>query len=181
MSTAASAGAERLDGSSPAALGPDEITSSPVWIDRDLSWLAFNQRVLAQAQDERVPILERAKFLAIVTANLDEFFMKRIAILRETPADAWAATCLRVRETLSPQLEAQATCFLDQIVPGLARHGVRLQRWEELSPAQRRELDAYFDAQISPALTPLVIHPAQPFPFFSNLSLSVAFLLHDPR
>src|SRR5215472_10033279 len=103
---------------------------SEVWIDRDLSWLDFNRRVLAEALDERTPLLERAKFLAIFTSNLDEFFMKRVSALGESLAE----DLLRmVREKLEPMLVAQAECYRNVVVPGLARHGVLLRRWDELT------------------------------------------------
>lgn len=158
-----------------------EARISPVWMDRDLSWLEFNHRVLAEALDERTPLLERVKFLAIFTSNLDEFFMKRMAMLRDDVTPARQQLIARIDERLRPLLQQQAQHFLDSIVPALSAHGIHLRRWEALSPAQRVEAGHYFDAQVSPALTPLIIHPAQPFPFFSNLSLSLAFALHDPR
>ena len=158
-----------------------ETSLTGVWIDRDLSWMEFNRRVLAEALDDRTPLLERAKFLAIFTSNLDEFFMKRMAILREATKAGRRKLIAEIRDCLQPMLQAQADYFLNCLVPELSRHGLHLRRWEELSPAQRQELNDYFDTQVSPALTPLVIHPSQPFPFFSNLSLSLAFLLHDER
>ena len=150
-----------------------------VWIDRDLSWLDFNERVLAEAMDERTPLLERAKFLAIFTANLDEFFMKRIAVLRETLTPERLKLLAQIRAKLLPMLQQQAECFRGRIVPALAQHGIHLRRWDELTAAQQLEAGLYFEAQISPALTPLVIDPAHPFPFLSNLSTSLVFLLHD--
>jgi polyphosphate kinase len=152
---------------------------SDVWIDRDLGWLDFNDRVLAEALDERTPLLERAKFLAIFSANLDEFFMKRISVLRKgaTPERIQLLTAIRAR--LLRSLERQADCFRGTLVPELDKHGIHLRRWDELSAAQQAEGAAYFDAEISPALTPLVFDPAHPFPFLSNLSISLAFLLHD--
>jgi polyphosphate kinase len=151
-----------------------------IWIDRDLSWLDFNDRVLAEAIDERTPLLERAKFLAIFTANLDEFFMKRIAVLRERLTPTRLKLLEQIREKLVPMLHRQAECFRGSIVPALAQHGVLLRGWDDLTPGQKHEASEYFDAQISPALTPLVIDPAHPFPFLSNLSTSLVFLLHDP-
>src|SRR5262245_19970931 len=153
---------------------------SEVWIDRDLSWLDFNERVLAEAVDQRTPLLERAKFLAIFTANLDEFFMKRIAVLRETLTPERLKLLERIRAKLLPMLQQQAECFRDSIVPDLAANGIHLRRWDELTAAQQREAGQYFNAEISPALTPLVIDPAHPFPFLSNLSVSLVFLLRDP-
>jgi polyphosphate kinase len=159
---------------------PVSPSLSDVWIDRDLSWLDFNDRVLSEATDERTPLLERAKFLAIFTANLDEFFMKRIAVLRETLTPERLKLLEQIREKLVPMLHRQAECFRGSIAPALAHHGVHLCRWDDLTASQKLEAGQYFDAQISPALTPLVIDPAHPFPFLSNLSTSLVFLLHDP-
>jgi len=152
---------------------------SDVWIDRDLGWLDFNDRVLAEAEDDRTPLLERAKFLAIFSSNLDEFFMKRIAVLRKGSAPERVRLLATVRERLIASLKRQADCFRNTLVPGLAKHGIHLRRWEELTAAQQDEASAYFDREVSPALTPLVFDPAHPFPFLSNLSNSLAFLLHD--
>jgi polyphosphate kinase len=152
---------------------------SDVWIDRDLSWLDFNDRVLAEAIDERTPLLERAKFLAIFTANLDEFFMKRIAVLREKLTPERLKLLEQIREKLVPMLRRQAECFRGSIVPALARHGVHLRGWDDLTAAQKLEAGGYFDSDVSAALTPLVIDPAHPFPFLSNLSTSLVLLLHD--
>jgi polyphosphate kinase len=159
-------------------LSPD---LSEVWIDRDLGWLDFNERVLAEALDERTPLLERAKFLAIVTSNLDEFFMKRVAVLRKGSTPERVDLLQKVRERIVQCLDRQAVCFRDAIVPGLASHGVHLRKWDDLTGAQQAEASAYFDSEISPALTPLVFDPAHPFPFLSNLSTSLAFLLTDTQ
>lgn len=154
---------------------------SQIWIDRDLGWLDFNDRVLAQAADERTPLLERVKFLAIFDSNLDEFFMKRIAVLRENLTPERAALIQRIREKLLPSLRLQADCFRHTIVPALAAHGIVLANWSELNGEQQQTLSDYFDEQVSPALTPLVIDPDHTFPFLSNLSLSLAFSLRDPE
>ncbi len=150
-----------------------------VWIDRDLSWLDFNERVLAEALDERVPLLERAKFLAIFTSNLDEFFMKRRAVLCGSEGEAGRALSEGLREKLLPMLDRQAECYRNVIVPGLAEHGVLLRYWHELTRAQQAEAGKYFDSNLSPALMPLVIDPVHPFPFISNLSTSLVFRLRD--
>ena len=152
-----------------------------IWIDRDLSWLDFNQRVLTQALDERTPLLERAKFLAIFSSNLDEFFMKRVAVLREKLTPERTELLHAVRAKLLPLLKSQADCFHNTIVPGLAPHGIVFARWRDLSRAQRERASEYFDEQVSPALIPLVIDPSHPFPFLSNLSTSLAFSLRHPR
>jgi polyphosphate kinase len=157
----------------------DEL--APVWTNRDLGWLEFNRRVLAEALDDRTPLLERAKFLAIFTSNLDEFFMKRIAVLREDGTAEGQRRMAEIRERLLPMLRQQDEFFSGRLVPELSREGLHLRKWHELSSGQQQEAGDYFDAQVSAALTPLIIHPAQPFPFFSNLSLSLGFLLHHPR
>jgi len=152
---------------------------SDVWIDRDLSWLDFNDRVLAEALDGRNALLERAKFLAIFTSNLDEFFMKRVAVLRESLTPDREKLLQEINVRLLPALHQQAVCFREQIVPGLAVHGVFLRNWEELTPAQKAEANTFFDKQVSPALTPLIIHSGEAFPFLSNLSTSLVFPLDD--
>lgn len=157
---------------------PQPLTG--IWLDRDLSWLDFNERVLAEALDERTPLLERAKFLAIFTSNLDEFFMKRMAVLRAGATEEQRDLLGRLRAKLLPSLRLQDQCYRQAIVAGLARHGVALRRWDELTPGQQREANDYFDSNLSPALTPLVIDVAHPFPFMANLSTSLVFQLLDP-
>ena len=152
-----------------------------IWIDRDLSWLDFNDRVLAEALDGRTPLLERVKFLAIFTSNLDEFFMKRISILREQDTPEQTRLLAQIRERLISGLRRQAECFRGRLAPDLATHGIHLCRWHDLTPGQQNEAAVYFDREVSPALTPLVFDPAHPFPFLSNLSTSLAFLLQDPQ
>src|SRR5262245_60058929 len=160
---------------------PLKAPAHPEWLDRDLSWLEFNRRVLSEAVDDRTPLLERVKFLAIFTSNLDEFFMKRIAVVRERGTPARLELLAEIRKRLLPMLDAASTLLKERLLPELAGHGIHLCSWDALSSSQREEASAFFDRQISPALTPLVIHPTQPFPFFSNLSLSLAFVLHDDR
>jgi polyphosphate kinase len=164
---------------SPAAIQAAALES--IWIDRDLSWLEFNRRVLAEAFDERTPLLERVKFLAIFTSNLDEFFMKRIAVLRENPDSERRKLLKQIRERLLVMLRDQAQHFNTRIIPALAQQHIRLCNWNDLTQAQRAEAHERFEAEISPALTPLIIRQGQPFPFFSNLSLSLVFVLHDPE
>ena len=152
---------------------------SSIWLDRDLSWLDFNERVLAEALDERTPLLERAKFLAIFTSNLDEFFMKRMVTVRGGSSAQQRDLRERLRAKLLASLRLQAECSRNSITPGLAKHGSALRRWDELTSAQQREAGDYFDASLSPALTPLVIDLAHPFPFIANLSTSLVFHLTD--
>jgi polyphosphate kinase len=157
------------------------VPLSEIWIDRDLGWLDFNDRVLAEALDDRTPLLERAKFLAIFTSNLDEFFMKRVAVLRARTTSEPAALLAQIHSRLMESLHRQAACFRGQVVPELATHGIHLRQWSDLTPDQREEADHYFDSEVSAALTPLVFDPAHPFPFLSNLSTSLAFYLRDPQ
>jgi polyphosphate kinase len=158
------------------------------WLDRDAGWLAFNNRVLHEALDDRTPLLERLKFLAIVTSNLDEFFMKRVSILRgkarvedlEDPASQAGDArhrLARLRHMVDEMLAEQARCYTDVLLPELARHGIRVSTWENLTATQREESSRYFDTHVSPALTPLGFDPAHPFPFMSNLSTNWAFVL----
>jgi polyphosphate kinase len=160
-------------------------------INRELSWLEFNARVLHEAQDERTPLLERLKFLSIFTTNLDEFYQVRVAGLRRqlaagvthaapdglTPAQQLDEIDRRVRDLMRRQL----ACLHDVVLPALAAHGVRLISMDELSPAERLEVDSYFDREVFPVLTPLAVDPGHPFPYISNLSLSLAVLVRDPE
>ena len=158
------------------------------WVDRDLSWLEFNRRVLSQALDDRTPLLERLKFLAIFNSNLDEFYMKRVGAMRTrayasrnaVSIDQFHAHMERLRTALFPMLVQQAACF-EYLRPLLAEQGVHLAVWAELDEAQRREAAEYFDHHVSPALTPLSLDPSHPFPFMSNLSTSWGFVLRDPE
>ncbi len=157
------------------------------WIDRDLSWLEFNRRVLQEAFDERNPLLERVKFLAIFSSNLDEFFMKRIALLRPAPDDSTLAAGERrdlfkaCREVIVAMLDQQAGCYSDVLRPELAAQGIHLvATWDDLSDAQREQASHVFQSEILPVLTPLSLDAAHPFPYVSNLSTSWAFSLADP-
>jgi polyphosphate kinase len=150
-----------------------------VWMDRDLSWLDFNERVLAEALDERTPLLERAKFLAIFTSNLDEFYMKRVAVLRESNGPGVEQLRKQICDKLLPALVSQAACFQEHIVPGLAQNGVCLREWSELSEEQKAAANEFFDTQVSAALTPLIINSAENFPFLSHLSTSLVFQVED--
>lgn len=160
------------------------------WIDRDLSWLSFNRRVLHEALDSRTPLLERLKFLAIFTSNLDEFYMKRVGLLRglatveseDDPVARVGSTrdrLTQIRQTVLEQLAEQARCY-QELVPLLAEHGIILATWDTLTLAQRDEVSSFFDRNVSPALTPLGMDPAHPFPFMSNLSTNWGFLLLNP-
>jgi polyphosphate kinase len=158
-------------------------------LDRDLSWLDFNRRVLHEAEDERTPLLERLKFLAIVSSNLDEFFMKRVELLTHRWT-AEAASALPgqppsrqqkdLRDKITGMVAAQASAYSRTIRPSLAEHGIFLLDWEELTDPERRQAEDLFRRTIYPVLTPLVVDPSHPFPFLSNLSQSLGVLLRDP-
>ena len=154
-----------------------------VYQDRDLSWLEFNRRVLHEAQDERTPLLERLKFLAIFSSNLDEFFMKRIELLKGLTENAGAGA-----EELLRDIRARVLCMLREqgetfsaLVLELRGHGVWLADWDELTAEQRTEGRAYFLANVLAVLIPLAFDPAHPFPFLSNLSTSLGVTLRNPE
>jgi polyphosphate kinase len=155
------------------------------WVNRDLSWLEFNRRVLGEALDERTPLLERVKFLAIFSSNLDEFFMKRIALIRAPKEDVTLSArerrefLARLRAVINGMLDEQARCYR-HLRARLAELDVRLTDWGELSYGQQEEASAYFDSEILPVLTPLSLDGAHPFPYVSNLSTSWTFSLEDP-
>ena len=159
-------------------------------LNRELSWLDFNARVLALTQDHEVPLLERAKFLAIFGQNLDEFFMVRVAGLKDqvvagvtgtspdgmSPGDQLSA----IRERVAEGVAAQARIFLEEVVPGLNDVGIRLSDWEALDDDDRAHLVSVFEERIFPVLTPLAVDPGHPFPYISNLSLNLALIVSDP-
>jgi len=175
----------------PEWLAPRAGMLTNAWTDRDLGWLAFNRRVLHEAQDERTPLLERVKFLAIFTSNLDEFFMKRVGMLRgrahveseDEPGLVLASDSRerlrRVRAEVQIMLREQAECFW-RLCSLLRQSGIVLATWSELDDAEREEASRYFDVNVSPALTPLGFDPAHPFPFMSNLSTNWGFTLREP-
>jgi polyphosphate kinase len=162
---------------------PEPVVDPNAWqkalIDRDLGWLQFNRRVLNEALDERVPLLERLKFLAIFTSNLDEFFMMRMGHLARKGA-AVRELRTQIRETIIGMLKLREDCFHNVLVPQLAQNGIHLLRWDQLNEEQRKECNEYFEVNISPALTPLALDPGHPFPFLSNLSSSWGFVLRHP-
>lgn len=150
-----------------------------LWLDRDLTWLEFNRRVLAEALDERTPLLERLKFLAIFTSNLDEFFMKRIAVLRLENNGSHTKLLTDLRAVVVTLVQQQKACFV-ALLPLLEPHGIRILSWKDLSDRQRREMTHFFQRNVLPALTPLVVDSAHPTPFLSNLSLSWGCRLIEP-
>ncbi len=165
-------------------ISPDEF------LNRDLSWLEFNRRVLHEALDDRTPLLERVRFLAIFSSNLDEYYMKRIGGLRRQMA---AGVVTPTPDGLSPRqqfdairsavismLALQADCYQNRIRPLLAENGINLLHWNDLSEEERNAAVRYFRASVFPVLTPLAVDPGNPFPFISNLSTSLGVILRHP-
>ena len=168
-------------------------------LNRELSWIEFNSRVLDEALDPSQPLLERLKFLSIFSTNLDEFFMVRVSGLQEqneanplltSPDGLSAATQLRlISERLRALLDVQMRCLLKQVLPGLEKHGVRIVPYDQLVTAQRKALQDYYFERIFPILTPLSVDTSHPFPYISNISLNLGILVvpdpasadHEPR
>ena len=176
----------------PAATAPavDNALPDDRYLNRELSWLDFNARVLALAADTSLPLLERAKFLAIFASNLDEFYMVRVAGLKrrdEMGLSVRSADGLSPREQLrriserTQQIASRhAHVFLDSVRPSLADEGILIVTWAELDDAERDRLSTYFHEQVFPVLTPLAVDPAHPFPFVSGLSLNLAITVKHP-
>ena len=160
------------------------------FLNRELSWLDFNARVLALAEDPLVPLLERVKFLAIFSQNLDEFFQVRVAGLKDQVAAGLTGRTpdgrtpvqqlLQVRERVCELTARQERVFLEQVVPELSAEGYVYSQWDELDDDDRKYLDEVFEERIFPVLTPLAVDPGHPFPYISDLSLNLAVVMHDP-
>ncbi|MHC0429554.1 RNA degradosome polyphosphate kinase [Streptomyces sp. O3] len=160
------------------------------FLDRERSWLGFNERVLELAEDPTTPLLERANFLAIFASNLDEFFMVRVAGLKRRIATGVAtrsASGLQPREVLdliwtrTRELMARhAACFQEDVAPALADEGIEIVRWPDLSEKEQARLFTLFRQRIFPVLTPLAVDPAHPFPYISGLSLNLAVVVRNP-
>jgi polyphosphate kinase len=171
---------------------PDSQPDLPAdrFLDRELSWLDFNQRVLELAEDTTIPLLERVNYLSIFSSNLDEFYMVRVASLKRrvatgiavqsasglSPQDVLALISEKARELQT----RHAKLYRDQIGPSLAEHGIKVVRINQVSASQREALKSYFDNQVFPVLTPLAVDPAHPFPYISGLSLNLAVMLKNP-
>ncbi|RPH69513.1 MAG: polyphosphate kinase 1 [Myxococcaceae bacterium] len=176
----------------PTAAGARPISKEPsLYFNRELSWLAFNQRVLEEAADPHWPLLERLKFLAITFSNLDEFFMIRVSGLHEQLEQAEAERSpdgltprqqlARIRDVVRKLLKDATDLLERQLLPGLAEHGIRIRDWKSLGKAAQERAKAYFRESVFPVLTPLAVDPGHPFPFISNLSLSLAVEAADPE
>jgi polyphosphate kinase len=172
----------------PSLPAPIPLDDPSLYINRETSWLEFNDRVLEEAVDERNPLLERLKFVAIYGTNLDEFFMIRIAGLMQqlaaevhkrsddgrTPEEQLDLVSQRLRRSL-----ARMTECLHELFPALERHGIRIVRYSELDPMTKRTMRRYFEDRVFPVLTPLAIDKGHPFPYISNLSISLAVELEE--
>ncbi len=169
---------------------PTQLQPESRYLNRELSALDYFARVLALAADASVPVLERVKFLAIFSQNLDEFFQVRVSGLREqldagirapSPDGLDAGEQLRaIRARVEPMVERQAAVFTREVAPTLEAAGVQLCDWDELSESDRAHLRDVFDERVFPVLTPLAVDPAHPFPYISNLSLNLAVVVRDP-
>jgi polyphosphate kinase len=167
---------------------PDDPT---LYINRELSWLEFNRHVLDEAKDHTHPLLERVKFLAIFSNNLDEFFMVRVAGLQsqrakgvlEAPPDGLSPSQQldAIRCMLLPLLEEESECWENDILPMLRDAGILIRRCDELNDSRKEALREYFTREIFPVLTPLAFDKSHPFPFISNLSLNLAVTVRDPQ
>jgi polyphosphate kinase len=172
---------------SPAPVIP--LDDPSLYISRELSWVEFNDRVLEEALDPRTPLMERLKFVAIYGTNLDEFFMIRVAAIKQQieaqvvrrsddgrmPAEHLAAISQRVHTSL----QAQMRLLNEELLPALEREGIRLMRVSDLDETTQTALERYFDAQVFPVLTPLAVDSGHPFPYISNLSLSLAVEMEE--
>ncbi|OLO81372.1 RNA degradosome polyphosphate kinase [Actinomyces naeslundii] len=186
--SAASADTAQVD---PEDLLPPLKSFKNRFIDRELTWLDFNERVLEQAEDHTLPLLERAWFLAIFSSNLDEFYMVRVAGLMRrikagiTPVRASGLDANQVLAQVTSRAKEltarQAALFQEDIRPALAGHNVDILGWDELNSDQQERLTRYFRHQIYPVLTPLAVDPSHPFPYISGLSLNLAVILRNPR
>ncbi len=176
----------------PAVTPVEETVDLPEdrFADREVSWLAFNERVLQLAEDPSTHLLERARFLSIFTNNLDEFFMVRVAGLKRRIATGLAVTAasgLEPREVLDAiavraheLTERHADVFLRSVRPALAEAGITIVRWDELAQSEQVRLHGFFRDMVFPVLTPLAVDPAHPFPYISGLSLNLAVVVRNP-
>ncbi|WP_442939756.1 polyphosphate kinase 1 [Nostoc sp.] len=169
---------------------PINLNDPQYYLNRELSWLEFNGRVLHEACDDRTPLLERLKFLAIFNSNLDEFFMVRVAALKQqveakvsllTPDGRTPQQQLDdIRSTLIPHVKKQHQHFEQVLRPLLVNQGIHILDYIDLNQKQRTHLNSYFEEQVFPVLTPLAVDPSHPFPFISNLSLNLAVVVKNP-
>jgi polyphosphate kinase len=191
MTTTAPSTAEDQTRPRETALDLDDPLPEDRFLNRELSWLDFNARVLALAEDRSQPLLERAKFLAIFASNLDEFYMVRVAGLKRRndtgltvrSADGMSprGQLARIATRAQAIAEAHARVFLEEVRPELDAEGIHILRWADLTDDQREVLSQYFMAKVFPVLTPLAVDHAHPFPYISGLSLNLAVTVRDPE
>jgi len=188
-------GSETFDVEPPYVPGPEELAALETFpdrfLDREDSWLRFNQRVLELAEDSNLPLLERTRFLAIFASNLDEFFMVRVAGLKRRIAAGVAVRAASghlprevlesIWESSAELMSRHATVFSEQIVPALNAEGIELVRWEDLDREEQKHCKRLFKERVFPVLTPLAVDPAHPFPYISGLSLNLAVLVRNPK
>lgn len=177
--------AEKTSREAPVELGPSSFTN------RELSFLEFNQLIVEEARDPKVPLLERVKFLSIVSSNLDEFFMIRVAglkqqqksgVLETGPDGMLPEEQLRaIYERVARQVEDQESIFLGEVLPALAREGLHLLRDPEVPDGDASALEAHFERKIFPMLTPMAVDPGHPFPFLRNRTQNLAVYLVPER
>ncbi len=170
--------------------GQSPIDLDQRFLNRDLSWLEFNRRVLAQATDARTPLLTRVKFLSIFSSNLDEFFMKRVGYIKRQMEKAAPTSnpdgmsprqvLFACRTMVSDLLREQAECFERELIPLLARSHIALVRHADLTPPERQAVDRWFHTNVFPVLTPLAVDPGHRFPFISNLSENIGVMVSAP-
>lgn len=149
------------------------MSEKELFLNRDLSWLEFNARVLHEALDERTPLFERLKFLGIFQSNLDEYFMKRMGSL-------YSHARVRFRERLLPLIWETHRCFSEELTPALREQGIELVQWKDLTEDEQKLANQYYQSNLFPVLTPLAVDSGHPFPFLSNLSISLGVLLKHP-
>ena len=167
-----------------------KIGGSDYFNNYELSWLQFNWRVLDEAKDQRNPLLERAKFVGIFCSNLDEFFQKRVGGLKrqimagvnETSVDGMTPgdQIIAIQEEVTQMISEYRGCFFQELVPGLEAEGIHIKSYTDLTSAQKKNIDDYFENQVYPILTPLIVDQSHPFPLISNKSLNFAVELLDP-
>lgn len=167
------------------------LSSESLFSSREIGWLNFNRRVLSEAEDSRNPLLERVKFLSISNSNLDEFFMKRVGGLKRhmaygiSPKSADGKTpqmqLQEIRSFVIPMLQDQGHCYSKLLKPALEKEGIHLLTWKELSEKERDLVKKYYNKNVFPVLTPLSVDPGHPFPFISNLSISLGVTLKHPN
>src|SRR6266536_219372 len=179
----------------PEVLSSQEIlnpyTEAAPYINRELSWLEFNRRVLEEALGEGHPLLERVKFLSIFSTNLDEFFMIRVAgikqqvaagvISRSPDGTTPAEQLIAIRRVVDDMVDRHRRCWLEDVEPKLRAQGIHILDYGELTEQQRAFCKAYFEREVFPVLTPLAFDPSHPFPQISNLSINLAVVINDPE